>query len=252
MIKSVALSLVVPTLLLAAWQLAASGGFLSVAYFPAPSRTFDALWGLIATGALWGPLGATSLRMLEGWILASILGIGLGSLIGSSGSAMEYLQPIVEFLRPLPASAIIPAAILLFGLSNEMALLVISFGSIWPVLLGTLHGISAIEPRLKEVSATLEMSPASYLYRVAIPSAQVDIVTGMRISLAIALILTVVVEMQAAQPGLGQNILLAQRMYRSPELYAGIVVLGIFGACSDRILTAMEMRLMRWKHVRKR
>jgi ABC-type nitrate/sulfonate/bicarbonate transport system permease component len=249
MIKRFALSLVVPTLLLSAWQLAATGGFLSVAYFPAPSRTFGSLWHLIAAGALWAPLGATALRMLEGWLLASILGIGLGALIGSSRSAMEYLQPLVEFLRPLPASAIIPAAILLFGLSNEMALFVILFGSIWPVLLGTLHGISAIEPRLKEVSATLEMSPAAYLYRVAIPSAQLDILTGMRISLAIALILTVVVEMQAAQPGLGQNILLAQRMYRSSELYAGIVVLGAFGVCSDRILTGIERRLMRWKSV---
>jgi ABC-type nitrate/sulfonate/bicarbonate transport system permease component len=249
MIRRFALSLVLPTFLLAAWQLAASGGFLSAAYFPAPLRTFDALWRLVTTGALWDPLGATSLRMLEGWLLASILGIGLGSLIGSSRTAMEYLQPLVEFLRPLPASAIIPAAILLFGLSNDMALFVIAFGSIWPVLLGTLHGITAIEPRLKEVSAILEMPPASYLYRIAIPGAQADIFTGMRISLAVALILAVVVEMQAAQPGLGQNILLAQRMYRSPELYAGIVVLGAFGVCSDRILTAIETRLMRWKHV---
>jgi sulfonate transport system permease protein len=247
MIRRFALSLVVPALFLAVWQLAASGGLLSAAYFPAPFRTFDALWRLVATGTLWAPLGATSLRMLEGWLLASILGIGLGSLIGSSPAAMDYLQPLVEFLRPLPASAIIPPAIVLFGLSNEMALFVIAFGSIWPVLLGTLHGIAAIEPRLKEVSAMLEMSPATYLYRVAIPSAQADIFTGMRISLAVALILAVVVEMQAAQSGLGHNILLAQRMYRSPELYAGIVVLGAFGVCSDRILTTIEARLMRWK-----
>lgn len=249
MIKRVVLGLAVPLLLLAAWQIAVESRVLSPAYFPAPLRTFQALWQSIETGALWRPLGQTTMRMVQGWAFASLLGIVLGAAIGLSRAAREFLHPLLEFLRPLPASAIIPVAIVFLGLTNQMALLVIAFGSLWPVLLGTVHGIASIEPRLREVSATLEMRPLSYLFKVAIPSAQADIFTGVRIGLSIALILTVVVEMQAAQPGLGQNILLAQRTYRSPDLYAGIIILGLFGLCTDRLITMAERRLMRWKHV---
>jgi sulfonate transport system permease protein len=248
--KRAVLALIFPLLLLGAWQLAASGSLLSPAYFPAPSRTFEALYQSIISGSLWSPLSATAVRMLEGWVLASLLGILLGSFIGSSRLGREFLQPSLEFLRPFPASAIIPAAIMLLGLSNQMAIFVIAFGSVWPVLLGTLHGFSAIEPRLKEVASTLEMRPIHYLFKMAIPSALPDIFTGIRISLAIALILAVVVEMQAAQPGLGQNILLAQRMFRSPELYAGIIVLGVFGLFANRSLNVIEMYFLNWKDQR--
>jgi sulfonate transport system permease protein len=250
-LKRLALALILPLLLLAAWQAAASGGLLSAAYFPAPSRTADALIYVVSSGALWGPLGATMLRMLEGWLLASFCGVLLGALIGSSRGARDYLQPMLEFLRPFPASAIIPAAIMILGLSQAMAVFVIAFGSVWPVLLGALHGFSAVEPRLKEVANALEMRPANYLWKIALPSALPDIFTGMRISLAIALILAVVVEMQAGQIGLGQNILLAQRMFRSPELYAGIVVLGLFGFLTSWLLNIVERRLLAWKTVQR-
>jgi ABC-type nitrate/sulfonate/bicarbonate transport system permease component len=248
-LKRLVLAFILPLLLLAAWQAAASGGLLSPAYFPAPSRTADALIYAVSSGALWGPLGATMLRMLEGWLLASFCGVLLGALIGSSRGARDYLQPMLEFLRPFPASAIIPAAIMILGLSQAMAVFVIAFGSVWPVLLGALHGFSAVEPRLKEVASALEMRPANYLWKIALPSALPDIFTGMRISLAVALILAVVVEMQAGQIGLGQNILLAQRMFRSPELYAGIVVLGLFGFLTSWLLNVVERRLLAWKTV---
>src|SRR5690606_4692674 len=111
-------ALIMPCLLLGAWQIASSMGMLSPAYFPAPSRTGEALYESIASGTLWGPFGSTALRMLEGWVVATIVGVFLGALIGSSQAARDYLQPLLEFLRPFPASAIIPAAILVFGLSN--------------------------------------------------------------------------------------------------------------------------------------
>jgi sulfonate transport system permease protein len=248
--KRAILALILPLGLLAAWQYAAAAGFLSPAYFPAPLLTFEALRDSIITGSLWGPFAATAVRMFEGWFVASLLGILLGALVGSSRTAREFLQPTLEFLRPFPASAVIPAAILIFGLSNSMAIWVIAFGSVWPVLLSTLHGFSTIEPRLKEVSLALEIPPSAYLRKIALPSALPDMFTGVRISLAIALILAVVVEMQSAQPGLGQNILLAQRMFRSPELYAGIVVLGLFGFVASWILDRAERRLLVWKSQR--
>jgi ABC-type nitrate/sulfonate/bicarbonate transport system permease component len=229
------------------WQLTADLKIISPIFFPSPGRTLGELYAQVTSGRLWQPLGATTLRMLYGWVLASVLGIVLGAAIGSSRAARDYLEPTLEFLRPLPASAIIPVAILFLGLSNGMSTAVIAFGSLWPVLLGTVHGFKSVQPELIELSASLRLSRGEVLRKIALPGALPDILAGARISLAIALILAVVTEMQASLPGLGQNILLAQRSYRSPELYAGIVVLGLMGFAANQLLLLMESRMLRWR-----
>ncbi|HUQ76219.1 MAG TPA: ABC transporter permease subunit, partial [Burkholderiales bacterium] len=104
-----------------------------------------------------------------------------------------------------------------------------------------------IEPQLVELAASLRLSRREVLLKIALPGALPDIVAGARVGLAIALILAVVTEMQASLPGLGQNILLAQRSFRSPELYAGIVVLGLMGFAANQLLLVAERRLLRWR-----
>jgi sulfonate transport system permease protein len=233
--------------LLVAWQIAAETKVISPVFFPSPSRTLSELWRQVIEGQIWTPLGATTLRMFYGWALASLLGVVIGAAIGSSRTAREFLNPTLEFMRPLPASAIIPPAILFLGLNNEMSTAVIAFGAIWPVLLSSVHGFANIEPQLVDVSTALRLSRAQVLWKVAIPSAMPDIISGARVSLAIALILAVVTEMLASQPGLGQNILLAQRSYRSPELYAGVVTLGVLGFLINQGLILLERHLLRWR-----
>ena len=233
--------------LLALWQVLADQRVISPVFFPSPSRTLGELWRQIVDGTIWAPLAATALRMFYGWGLASLLGVILGAVIGSSRTARDYLAPLLEFMRPLPASAVIPVAILLLGLSNEMAVSVIAFGAIWPVLLASVHGFASIEPQLLELAAALRLSRLQLLAKVSIPGAMPDILAGARVSLAIALILAVVTEMQASQPGLGHNILLAQRSLRSPELYAGVVVLGLMGFAINHALLAVEAQVLRWR-----
>jgi len=233
--------------LLSLWQLLAEQKVISPVFFPSPLRTLGALGRQITEGTLWAPFGATSLRMLYGWAAASIGGGLIGAAIGSSRAARDYLEPMLDFMRPLPASAISPVAILFLGLSNEMATTVIAFGAVWPVLLASVHGFGSIEPQLLEVSSTLRLSRLQFLVKIAVPNALPDILAGARVSLAISLILAVVTEMQASLPGLGQNILLAQRSYRSPELYAGIVTLGIMGFAINHALLTVERRLLRWR-----
>ncbi len=236
-----------PVALFGSWQVLAQAQLLSPVFFPAPSRAIGALVDRITDGTLWPPLIATVWRMLLGWLLAGIFGILLGAAIGSSKLAREYLAPTLEFFRPLPASAIIPVAILFLGLTQQMSLAVIAFGAIWPVLLGSVYGFSTIKHRLREVSASLEMSRLEFFRHIALPSALPDIISGARISLAIALILSVVVEMQASLPGLGQDIMQAQRRFRSADLYAGLIVLGVLGFAVSYGLRAIEARLLRWR-----
>lgn len=241
------LALLFATALIGLWQMAADARLVSPVFFPSPQRTLAALVAMEERGDLWRPMAATSLRMFYGWVLASLVGVLLGAAIARSGPARAYLEPILEYLRPLPASAIIPPAILFLGLTSKMAVAVISFGALWPVLLGAYHGFRSVDPQLAEMAAALRMRSIAFLWKVALPSALPDIFAGVRVSLAIALILAIVTEMQSAQSGLGFNILMAQRSFRSPELYAGIIVLGVLGLCTNQVLLAAERRLLRWR-----
>ena len=235
--------------LVLAWQVLAEMRVISPIFFPAPSRALGVLGARIADGSLWLSLAATVLRMIFGWLLACLAGIALGAAIASSRLARDLLEPTLEFLRPLPASAVIPVAILFLGLSNTMALAVIAFGAIWPVLLASVHGFSAVPEELRNVADVLGFGRGKYLRTVALPAAAPDILSGVRVSLAIALILAVVTEMQASLAGLGWDIFYAQRVYRSADLYAGLIVLGAVGFAANQLLQRLERRALPWRHL---
>lgn len=233
--------------LLAVWQALSSAQWISPLFFPSPERTLGALFGGLVDGRFWSPLGETVLRMVYGWLAASLLGVLLGAAIAASNTGRALFEPLLEFLRPMPASAMIPVAILAFGLSDTMSTAVIAFGSLWPVLLAAVQGFSSLEPRLTEVARALEMSRTRYFAWIALPAAMPAILAGARVGLGIALILAVVTEMQASLPGIGQEILLSQRAYRSPDLYAGVLLLGLIGYTATAVLARLEHRLLRWQ-----
>jgi ABC-type nitrate/sulfonate/bicarbonate transport system permease component len=186
-------------------------------------------------------------HMLGGWLVASLLGVGIGALVGSSRAARDYIAPTLEFLRPLPASAVIPVAIAMFGLTPEMALGVIAFGSIWPALLAAIHGFGAVEPRLLEVQRALGLSRWAGIAKISLPSAAPDVLAGLRLGLTVSLILAVVCEMIAGVDGLGQWVLLAARAYRSADVFAGVMLLGLIGVVANAVLSLVENRFLRWR-----
>jgi sulfonate transport system permease protein len=235
--------------LIIAWQLLADARLISPIFFPAPSRALEVLAARVMDGSIFAPLAATVLRMIFGWLLACLAGIVLGAAIASSRIARDLLEPTLEFLRPLPASAVIPVAILFLGLSNTMSLAVIAFGAIWPVLLATIHGFAAVPSELHDVADVLGFSRSKYLKSIALPAAAPDIMAGVRVSLAIALILTVVTEMQASLAGLGWEIFYAQRVYRSADLYAGLIVLGVVGFAANYLLQRLERQALPWRQI---
>ena len=233
--------------LLLAWQFIAQARLVSPIFFPEPMRVANSMWRQISFGTIWGPLAATSLRMLGGWCAALVIGVLLGAAIGLSRSASQLLAPTLEFLRTLPASAVLPIFILLMGLTNGMIVAVIAFGSLWPVLLSTVHGFRTLEPRLNEVARNFELGPVESFRKITLPNAMPDIFAGARVSIAFALILAIVAEMLSSKPGLGNNILLASRSFKSADLYAGIVVLALLGAVTSGIVALVEARLLRWR-----
>jgi ABC-type nitrate/sulfonate/bicarbonate transport system permease component len=244
---SVGPSLAVLGGLLSLWWAASHGQWVSKVFLPTPEGALASLWEGLAQGELLAFTGGTVTRMVQGWLLASAVGIALGAAIGVSAQARAFLQPTLEFVRPLPASAIIPLAIAIWGLSPTMVLAVVAFGALWPVLLATVHGFASVEPRLSEVSRCLGLSHTAYIWKIGLPNAMPDILAGMRLSMTVALIVTVVGEMIASQAGLGQAILLAARSFRASELFAGIVLLGTIGFVSNALLALAERRLLRWQ-----
>ncbi|HRF10228.1 MAG TPA: ABC transporter permease [Xanthobacteraceae bacterium] len=247
-IIDIALGIIGLIALLALWQLVTSLELISRVFLPSPAATISALeWGVV-NGDLVPQTLATINRMIQGWFLASLVAIAVGSLIGVSPAARAYIQPTLEFLRPLPASAIIPVAISLFGLNASMVLGVVVFGAVWPTLLGTIHGFAHVEPRLVEVSRLLQMSRWEFIYKIGLPNAVPDILAGMRLSLTVALILAVVGELLTAQEGLGTAVLHAARSYRAADLYAGILLLGLIGLISNYGLAIADKRILAWKN----
>jgi len=162
-------------------------------------------------------------------------------------AARAYLVPMLELLRPVPASAIVPVAIGIFGLSDRMVLAVVAFGGLWPTLLATIQGFASVEPRLKDLGAMLGLTRLEVIAKIALPSALPDILAALRLSATIALVLTVIGEMVASRSGLGQWILIAGRTFHAGDIFAGIIVLGVIGYGSASLIAAVERRLLRWR-----
>lgn len=230
--------------ILGAWEFYCRISGVSPALLPAPSRIWRGLVVGMTSGQLVAQTAATLTRMLTGWLLASLIGGLLGVVIGISSRAQTYLEPSLEFIRPMPASAIVPIAIAVIGLSDAMVLFVICFGAVWPVMLNAIHGVKSVEPRLKEVSKAIGLSELQYVFKIAIPNALPGIFAGMQLSIGLSLILAVVGEMIASQPGIGSAMINAARAFRAADLYAGLAVIGIIGVVSSGALRFAEKRLM--------
>jgi ABC-type nitrate/sulfonate/bicarbonate transport system permease component len=240
-------SVAVTAMLVLCWQLIADYSGIPPVFLPGPDRAWGALLAGFGEGELSRLTAATVERMIYGWVLASLAGIAVGAIIGSSRLAREYVAPMLELVRPVPVSAFMPVVMAFLGLSSTMVLVVIAIGSIWPVLLATVHGVSSVEPRLVEVSRSLRLNRLSALWKIALPNAQPDILAGMRIGLTVALILAVIGEMLTSENGLGWYVLQSARSYRSADLFAGVIVLGLIGLISNLALQAVERHALRWK-----
>lgn len=240
-------SLIVAAGFVVLWQAISDLRLVSPVFLPGPDRAWASLLRGFAGGVLWPKLLGTLEHMAYGWFVASITGIALGAMIGSSRAMRSYIAPSLEFLRPLPVSAIIPVAIAMLGLTQGMALFVITFGAIWPMLLATIHGFAAVEPRLYEVARSLHMARLAVIFKIALPSASPEILSGMRLSLTVALILSVVCEILAGLDGLGQWILLSARAFRSADLFAGVILLALIGCLTALAMSIFEKRLLKWR-----
>jgi len=173
--------------------------------------------------------------------------VPLGLLMGSIALLYRLMEPLTEFIRPIPAAAYIPVAILFLGIGNEMKIFVVFLACLFPILLNTYGGVRGVDPVLVDTGRTFGISRFRALCQIVFPAALPSILTGMRISLGIALIVVVVAEMIAGNSGIGYYILDMQRSFRVPEMFAGIFTLGLLGFIINFVFLKIEQHFLRWR-----
>lgn len=233
--------------ILVLWEAASSAKLVDPVSLPRVSLILDSWFRSIAGGDLPQQLLPSLVRILCGFGLAVIVAIPLGLLMGTLPFVYRLLEPITEIIRPIPSSAYIPVAILFLGIGNEMKIFVIFLACIFPVLLNTYGGVRSVDPVLIDTGRTFGVSRAKALWQIVLPAALPSILTGMRISIGIALIVAVVAEMISGNSGIGYYILDMQRVFRVPEMFAGIFTLGLLGYLINFIFLRIEAYFLRWR-----
>jgi ABC-type nitrate/sulfonate/bicarbonate transport system permease component len=232
-------------LLLALWQFSALY-VMDTPTWPPVTRIFQAWVSDLLDGTLITNLVATFWRQMLGYWLAVVLGIGVGLAMGYFRVAYNLMEPLIEVFRPIPGPAYLPVLVLFVGIGDEMKVVLILVASLFPILLNTYSGVRAIDPVQFDTARTLGLTTLQTLREIVLPAALPQILTGMRISLAISLILAILSEMIVSNDGLGYFTLLAERTFKVPDMYAGIFTLAMFGYALNRLFLFGEARLIRW------
>ena len=211
-----------------------------------PSATLRALVDELWAGSLSGELGDTLSAYFEGLALAIVIGVAAGLLIGSSRTLLDATSVVIEFLRPIPGVALIPLAILFFGLGVPAIRFLVAYAAAWPILINTLYGVRGVDRTLHDVARTSGVGRTGRLFRVTLPAALPSIATGIRVSAAIALLVCVTAEYVVGLSGVGSYMKRQEIANRLPELYAAVVLVGLVGYLVNVGLRAVQRRALFW------
>lgn len=225
-------------------------GLVSFTYVPPPIEALVALWELIQANKLLPHLGSSLRRVFSGYSAAAVVGITLGLLIGRSRWAELLLLPPLELLRPIPAVAWIPLAILMFP-SSELSMIFITFtGALFPVLLNTVHGVESVDRRLIASTRSLGASPLAILREVILPGAAPSIITGLTIGMGTSWFCLVTAEMISGQYGIGYYTWESYVIQNYADIVVGMLIIGLLGMGSSVLVKRFGAALTPWYVVR--
>lgn len=248
----IALSLVVPLLLLLGWHLAVKAGMTRL--IPSPAEVAEYMVDF-AVGGIWDDafsatlhlhLLASASRVYGGFLLAAVVAVPLGLLIGRIELVRQLLDPFLQLMRPIPVTAWLPLSMILFGLGPKSAFFLVFLGAFYPILLNTIFGVKNVEPRLFEAASMLGCRGNAQFFRVVLPAALPSIFTGLRLGLGLAWFVIVVGEMTGVPRGLGAVIMDGRTLSRTELVICGMIVIGIAGFVSDRVVVMLMNRALRW------
>lgn len=221
-------------------------GLVSPRYLPPFSAMLGALVDEAATAAFWRAL----LDTIAGWGLGLIIAVVAGTIAGVTIGSIRWLRAItastIEFLRPIPSVALIPVAVLLYGARFPSTLILVVYASFWPVLIQVIHGVADVDPVARDTALSYRLTTWTRLRYLLLPTALPYLMTGIRLSAAVALILAITSGLVIGVPGLGKEISLAMASSAVPTMYALILVVGLIGVAVNVGFRALERRVLAW------
>ncbi len=215
---------------------------------PTASEVAEGAWHVWRTSEFLGEAGASLKRLAAGFVIAAVIGIGVGLVVGASQQVRRTLEPFLEFMRAIPPIAIVPATIVILGLGDASRVAVIAFGLCFPILVNTADGVRAIPPELRDTASMLHVGRVERISRIYFPAALPSIMAGLRIAVSVGLVLVVVSEFVGEGNGLGHYLLVQQSQYAVPEMYAGILFLGLLGYLFNSLFLIAERRILAWHY----
>ncbi len=232
--------------LVAAFEVLPRAGVLDRRLFPTSSEIAVALVDQVQQSEFWLALWDT----LRGWALglaiAAVAGIVLGIVIGSSRLLREITASTIEFVRPIPSVALIPLAVLLFGVKIESTLMLVVYASFWQVFIQVLYGVADVDNVAMQTAKSYGLGSMARVRHVVFPTALPYLMTGIRLAASVALILAITAEMFIGNPGLGRAIMIARESQQWTTVYALVVVTGMLGLLINLVFRGIERRSLSW------
>ena len=246
-LKRILLGLLLPAAILLAWWWTTSFTEVSHAILPAISEVLQTFCEFLADGTLRADLGCSLSRVLKGYAIAAVLGIGLGSAMGMWKTAYALVHPLVTAVRQIPVIAWIPLIILWCGIGELSKVVVIAIAAFFPIALNTLGGFQSLPSGYLEVARLYRLSAGETFRKVYLPHALPQILVGLKLGLGSSWMAVVAAELIAASSGIGYRLSYARGLLRSDAVILCMLVIGLVGIIMDRLLTAVFRRLLPWQ-----
>ncbi len=246
LLKLIKQSIVLIVLILL-WEIAPRSGLVDPAFFPTFSSVLTAWWDMAISGELFAHFSASIVRSISGFLLALVIAIPLGLLIGWYPLARELLNPVLELFRNTAALALLPVFMLFLGIGEISKIAIILFACTWPILLNTIAAVGNVDPLLIKSARSMNISSFKLFYKVILPASVPTIFTGIRMAGTGAILVLIAAEMVGAKEGLGYLITYSQYNFMIPEMYAGILTISLLGLLINQGLTTLERKFSKWK-----
>ena len=229
------------------WAALTAAGWVDRVLLPSPQEVLRSLVDSVRDGSLARHVGASLLRVLEGFAIALVAAVPMGIAMGVSPVTRGILEPLLELLRPIPPIALIPLAILWFGIEELSKVLIIAYGAFFPILLNTMAGFGEVDPVHVRAAQALGAKRHHIFRDVVLRSAFPFIVVGARVGMGMAFIVLVAAELIASSAGLGFLISDARYNFRTDQMFLGMGMIGVLGFALNKALLDVERRLLKWK-----
>jgi ABC-type nitrate/sulfonate/bicarbonate transport system permease component len=228
------------------WQVVSVTDTIDRESFPPPTEVAGALVDVLGQSTFWTALWDTLESTLLGLLISIVIAVPLGALLGLSEVALRSTRIVIEFLKPIPVVALLPLALLIYGTTMEMKLVLIVFGTLWGLLMQIVYGVQSVDAVAADTGRAYRLTRRRRIVALVLPSAAPFIATGLRVAGVTALLLSIVTELVGGAAGLGLEITRAQSAAHFGELYALVVITGLLGIVVNAILRGLERRTLRW------